>query len=103
MKLEHSSASEREAAERRAKWRKVTQIRTQTFEDPQAPVTAWIVDLSQCGCRMEVCNGSFAKGQVLTLVVMDNLLVDGVVRWARENTVGVEFLSEIPHDLVAAA
>jgi|GEM_PF-4791147 len=102
-KIEYPPAMPAEGHERRTRLRKATQLRTQTFENPQAPIAGWIVDLSRRGCRLEAEDAHFRAGQYLTLAVDEHTLVDGIVRWTQGNALGVEFLWDLPEQFVARA
>lgn len=57
----------------------------------QTRVGGSVVDVSENGCRIELCSGSVRAGQHVTVKISGLEAWSGVVRWAEKFQVGVEF------------
>jgi hypothetical protein len=51
-----------------------------------------LVDLSEHGCSLDSVDWPFRIGQFLSLNLLGSSKIEGIVRWARDHQVGIEFV-----------
>jgi len=88
--------------DRRIQRRKDVNLNSLTFRKPSYHAAVKLVDLSTSGCRLLDHRGEFAPGDYLTFSLDGMVVVEGIVRWARGQHCGVEFLAPLPGALIEA-
>lgn len=55
-----------------------------------------LADVSLHGCCVRGGEGRLQQGRILSVGLGDHPMLDGIVRWVRQDTAGMEFLRPIP-------
>ena len=88
--------------DRRIQRRKDVNLNSMTFRKPSYHASVKLVDISMSGCRLLDHRGEFSSGDYLTFSLDGMVVVEGIVRWARGQHCGVEFLAPLPGALIEA-